>query len=322
MQKNSKIYVAGHQGLVGSALMAALQKQGYTNLITRSSRELDLRNQEAVHHFFKHERPEYVFLAAAKVGGIHANNIYPAQFLYDNLMIETNVIHASYVHKVTKLLFLGSSCIYPRECKQPIQENYLLSGPLEPTNKPYALAKIAGIALCESYNRQYSTNFISCMPTNLYGPRDNFNLETSHVIPALIAKICQAQKEKSPFVTVWGTGTALREFLYVDDLADALIFLMRNYTGNSHVNVGTGQDISIKELALLIKKLVEFQGELVFDTSKPDGTPKKLLNVDTLSTLGWRARTSLEEGLSKTIAWYKELTHYTTLKEQIINDLN
>lgn len=322
MHKNSKIYVAGHQGLVGSALMTALQKQGFTNIITRSSRELDLRNQEAVNHFFKNERPEYVFLAAAKVGGIHANNIYPAQFLYDNLMIETNVIHASYIHKATKLLFLGSSCIYPRECKQPIQENYLLSGPLEPTNKPYALAKIAGIALCESYNRQYGTNFISCMPTNLYGPRDNFNLETSHVIPALIAKICQAQKENSPFVTVWGTGTALREFLYVDDLADALIFLMQNYTGSSHVNVGTGQDISIKELALLIKKLVGFQGELVFDTTKPDGTPKKVLNVDTLSRLGWHARTSLEEGLIKTIAWYKHLTHYTTLKDQIINDLN
>ncbi|MGE0009718.1 MAG: GDP-L-fucose synthase family protein [Candidatus Babeliales bacterium] len=316
MHKQAKIYVAGHHGLVGSALHNALQAQGYTNIITRTSKELDLRNQQAVTDFFSQELPQYVFLAAAKVGGIYANNTYPAQFLYDNVMIEANVLHAAYVYGVTKLLFLGSSCIYPRECAQPINESYLLSGPLEHTNKPYALAKITGIALCESYNKQYGTHFISCMPTNLYGPRDNFDLETSHVIPALIAKICKAQHEQHKTVTVWGTGNALREFLYVEDLANALIFLMHNYDENLHINIGTGKDMSIKNLALLIKKLTGYQGELIFDTSKPDGTPRKVLNVEKINNLGWHAATRLEDGLKKTIDWYVA-EHYKKASQTI-----
>ncbi len=306
MHKQAKIYIAGHQGLVGSALLIAFKNAGYTNLITRTLNQLDLRNQAAVHSFFNTEQPEYVFLAAAKVGGIKANATYPAEFLYDNVMIEANIIHAAFLYNVKKLLFLGSSCIYPRECPQPITEDMLLTGPLEVTNAPYALAKIMGIKLCESYNKQYGTKFISCMPTNLYGPHDNFDLETSHVIPALIAKIYDAHKEELPAVSIWGTGTALREFLFVEDLAQALIFLMHNYHENSPINIGTGSDLSIKELACLIKKIIGYQGELHFDTTKPDGTPKKLLNIDKLGKLGWHATTRLEVGLTETINWYIE----------------
>lgn len=305
MSLTSKIYVAGHNGLVGSALVLELTKQGYSNIITRSSRELDLRNQQQVTTFFALERPEFVFVCAAKVGGIHANNTYPAQFMYDNVMIEANVIHAAHVHKVTKLLFLGSSCIYPRDCAQPMAENQLLAGPLEPTNEPYALAKIAGIGLCKSYQREYGSNFISCMPTNLYGPRDNFDLNNSHVIPALIAKIHQAHIDGSLSVSIWGTGKALREFLFVEDCAQALIFLMHQYNGIEHINVGTGQELSIKELAYVIATIIGYKGTLVFDTSKPDGTPRKLLDVTKLTQLGFKATTSLEAGLTKTIAWYQ-----------------
>lgn len=304
MQVNSRIYVAGHQGLVGSALMRALQQHGFTNLITRPFTELDLRNQQATEQFFAQEKPEYVFLAAARVGGIKANNDYPAQFLYDNLLIESNVIHAAYQYGVKKLLFLGSSCIYPRECPQPIKEEYLLTGPLEPTNEWYAIAKIAGLKLCQAYNKQYGTNFISCMPTNLYGPGDNFDLQTSHVIPALIAKIVTAHETQQPAVPIWGTGKALREFLYVDDLAQALVFLMRNYQENRWINVGTGKDCTIAELAYLIAEIVGYQGQLAFDITKPDGTPRKVLDVSLITSLGWQAETSLRGGLEKTIAWY------------------
>ncbi len=310
MKNSSKIYIAGHEGLVGSALLATLQQQGYSTLITRTLDQLDLRNQNAVHSFFAKEQPEYVFLAAAKVGGILANNTYPAEFLYDNLMIEANIIHAAHQYKVKKLLFLGSSCIYPRDCPQPIDESALLSGSLEKTNEPYAIAKIAGIKLCESFNRQYGSNFISCMPTNLYGPRDNFDLKNSHVIPALIAKMYHAHKEGNQTVTIWGTGAARREFLFIDDLVDALIFLMQQYSGSGHINVGIGTDISIGELAFLIKELVGYRGTLVFDTVKPDGTPRKLLNVTALNKLGWHAKISLEKGLQKTIDWY-ETEHHT-----------
>ena len=307
MEIDSKIYVAGHNGLVGSALLRQLQKDGYTNIITRSSKELDLRNQSDVERFFSEEKPDYVILAAAKVGGIVANMTYTADFIYDNLMISANVIHAAYKHQVKKLAFLGSSCIYPRECQQPILEEYLLNGYLEKTNKPYAIAKIAGIELCESYNKQYGTKFISCMPTNLYGINDNFDLQNSHVLPALLSKFVDAKKNNLPSVTVWGTGKALREFLFVDDLASAVVFLMNNYEGNEHLNIGTGIDISIADLANLIKKVVGYQGEIVFDTTKPDGTPRKLLNVDKINSLGWKAETSLEDGLNKTLDWYLNL---------------
>jgi len=305
ISRKSRVYVAGHQGLVGSALMRKLKSERYQNIITRTFAQLDLRKQADVHNFFAKEKPEYVFLAAAKVGGIQANIDFPAEFLYDNLLIAANVIDAAYRAGVKKLLFLGSSCIYPRNCSQPIKEEYLLSDCLEKTNEPYAIAKIAGIKLCQAYNRQYGTNFISCMPTNLYGPHDNFNLQTSHVIPALIAKMVAAQKEKKKQVTVWGSGRPRREFLFVDDLVDALLFLMKNYSGGELINIGVGQDVTIAELANQIKDAVQFDGALVFDRSMPDGTPQKLLDVTKLKKTGWVAQTSLQEGLQKTVAWYK-----------------
>lgn len=304
MDTHAKVYVAGHNGLVGSAIIRALQDRGFDNLVLRSSQELDLRRQQAVDAFFAAEKPEYVFLAAAKVGGIHANNTYRAEFLYDNLMIEANVIHSAYQHQVNKLLFLGSSCIYPKLCSQPMQEEYLLTGFLEPTNEPYAIAKIAGLKLCENYARQYGVNFISAMPTNLYGINDNFDLANSHVLPALMRKFHEAKANNAPTVTIWGTGTPLREFLYVDDLADALLFLMDHYDEPDFVNVGTGQEISIKELALTLKAVVGYEGTLTFDASKPDGTPRKLLDVSRLNTAGWQAETQLKEGIEKTYAWF------------------
>lgn len=306
MNKTSKIYIAGHQGLVGSALMRRLKKENYINLITRTFEQLDLRNQKKVDLFFAQEKPDYVFLAAAKVGGILANSQYPADFLYDNLMISSNVIHAAYKYGVKKLIFLGSSCIYPRLCAQPMKENYLLTGELEKTNEPYAIAKITGIKLCQSYNRQYGTNFIACMPTNLYGPHDNFDLSFSHVIPALVAKFSNAKKEKQSQVTVWGSGKPRREFLFVDDCADALLFLMKNYNENELINVGVGVDVSIFQLAQMIKEVVRFEGETVFDKSKPDGTPQKLLDVTNINSLGWKAKTELKDGIEKTVGWYKE----------------
>ena len=306
MDSQAKVFVAGHNGLVGGAVVRALKQQGYSNLIVRSSRELDLRQQQAVEDFFATEKPEYVFLAAAKVGGIQANNIYRGEFLYDNLMIESNIIHSAYRHQVQKLLFLGSSCIYPKLCAQPMREDYLLTGALEPTNEPYAIAKIAGLKLCENYCRQYGVNFISAMPTNLYGVNDNFDLNNSHVLPALMRKFHEAKVSQASTVTVWGTGEPLREFLYVDDLADALIYLMKTYNDVDFVNVGTGQEISIKELALTIQAVVGFEGELVFDTSKPNGTPRKLLDVARLNSLGWQAQIDLKTGIEKTYAWYLE----------------
>ncbi len=304
MNKNSKIYVAGHRGLVGSAIVRGLIKQGYNNLITRTRQELDLLDSVAVADFFQKEKPEYIFLAAAKVGGILANNTYPANFIYENLTIQNNIIHNAYLNKAKKLLFLGSSCIYPKFAKQPIKEEYLLTGELEPTNKPYAIAKIAGIIMCESYNRQYKTNFISVMPTNLYGPGDNFDLKASHVLPALIRKFHEAKINNKKEVEVWGTGSPKREFLHVDDLADACIFLMNNYDDSEIVNIGTGKDISIKELAELIKDIVGFKGKIVWDTSKPDGTPRKLLDVSRLHKLGWKHKISLKEGIKMTYKWY------------------
>jgi GDP-L-fucose synthase len=306
MEKDAKVYVAGHRGLVGSAIMKKLKKEGYNNLVYRTSSELDLRRQEKVEEFFREEKPEYVILAAAKVGGIQANDTYSAEFLYDNLMIETNVIDAAYQNNVKKLLFLGSSCIYPKFADQPMKEDYLLSGKLESTNEGYAVAKITGIKLCEHYNKQYDTNFISAMPTNLYGPNDNFDLETSHVLPALIRKFHEAKVNDEDEVVIWGTGKPRREFLHVDDLADALLFLMNNYSGDQFVNVGVGKDISILELAELIKEIVGFEGEIVNDLSKPDGTPRKLLDVTRLNDLGWKAQISLEEGIKDTYQWFKE----------------
>ncbi len=297
MNKDSKIYVAGHRGLVGSAILRALEKQGYTNLIYRTSAELDLRNLNAVYAFFKEQQIDYVFLAAAKVGGIAANNDFPADFIRDNLLIQTNVIDAAYFNGVKKLLFLGSTCIYPKYAPQPLKEEYLLTGELEPTNEPYAIAKIAGIKMCESYNRQYGSTFISAMPTNMYGPNDNFDLKTSHVLPALVRKIHEAKENGSATVEIWGTGTPKREFLHSDDLADACIFLMNNYEGNEIVNVGVGEDIAIKDLALLIKDIVGFQGELVFNSSVPDGTPRKLVDTTKINGLGWKASIPLEEGI-------------------------
>jgi len=304
MEKNSKIYVAGHTGLVGSAILRSLRGNGYHNIIFKEFSELDLRNQLSVEQFFSSEKPEYVFLAAAKVGGIHANNTYPAEFLYDNLMIESNIINSAWKNGVEKLLFLGSSCIYPKLSQQPIKEEYLLSGYLEPTNEAYAIAKIAGIELCKFYRRQYGANFISAMPTNLYGINDNFNLETSHVLPALIRKIHEAKIYKLPNVVMWGSGKPLREFLYVDDLADALLFLMNNYNQESHVNVGTGEDISIADLTILIKAIVGYEGQIINDTSKPDGTPRKLLDVSLLNSLGWKYKTSLKKGIETVYNWY------------------
>lgn len=304
MDKNSKIYVAGHAGLVGSAIMRALKKNGYTNLIYKTIDELDLTRQSEVEKFFEEEKPEYVFLAAAKVGGIHANNTYPAQFIYENLMIESNVIHAAYLNKVKKLLFLGSSCIYPKFANQPIYERYLLTGTLEETNEAYAIAKICGIELCKFYRRQYGCDFISAMPTNLYGINDNFDLETSHVMPALIRKFHEAKQNGSKEVVMWGSGKPRREFLYVDDLADALVFLMNNYSDEIHVNIGTGEDIEIGELAQIIKRVVGYEGEIVHDLTKPDGTPRKLLNVDLLHSLGWKHSVELEEGIKMVYDWY------------------
>ncbi|SFG62925.1 GDP-L-fucose synthase [Pedobacter insulae] len=298
MEKNSKIFVAGHKGMVGSAIVRKLEKEGYTNIITRNSSILDLRNQQAVADFFALEKPEYVFLAAAKVGGIIANNTYRADFLYENLSIQNNVIHHAYVNGVTKLMFLGSSCIYPKLAPQPLKEEYLLTGLLEETNEPYAIAKIAGIKMCDAYRSQYGCNFISVMPTNLYGYNDNYHPQNSHVLPALIRKFDEAKKNGDATVTVWGSGSPKREFLFADDLAEACYFLMQTYNEPNLINIGTGEDLSIKELALLIKDIVGFKGELVFDTTKPDGTPRKLMDVSKLHQQGWKHKIELKEGLS------------------------
>jgi len=297
VEKNAKIYIAGHRGMVGSAIVRRLKSEGYNNLVFKTSSELDLRNQQAVNDFFETEKPEYIFLAAAKVGGILANNCYRAEFLYDNLMISTNIIHAAYKNNVTKLLFLGSSCIYPKMAPQPLKEEYLLSGYLEPTNEPYAIAKIAGIKMCETYYAQYGANFISAMPTNLYGSNDNYDLNNSHVLPALIKKFHQAKINQLPKVEIWGTGSPLREFLHVDDLAEACLFLMNNYKDKQFVNLGSGKEISIKDLALLIKKIVGYTGELTFNTEKPDGTPRKLMDVSKLAKAGWTYSIELEDGI-------------------------
>ncbi len=297
MEKDSKIYIAGHTGMVGSAIVRKLKQEGYSNLILRTSKELDLTNQQAVSAFFEEEKPEYVFLAAAKVGGIEANNTYRAQFLYENMMIQNNVIHQSYVHGVKKLLFLASSCIYPKLSPQPIKEAYLLTGKPEPTNEPYSIAKIAGLKMCENYNRQYGCDFISVMPTNLYGPNDNYDLETAHVLPALLRKFHEAKLQEERTVEVWGTGTPMREFLHVDDLAEACFHLMQTYRGNTSVNIGTGKDISIKELAELIREIVGYKGEIVWNKGKPDGTPRKLLDVSLIHRLGWKHKIGLEEGI-------------------------
>lgn len=302
MQKASKIYIAGHRGMAGSAIVRKLEAEGYRNLVLRSSSELDLRNQAAVQDFFASEKPEYVFLAAAKVGGIQANNVYRADFVYENLMIEANVIHAAYQYGVKKLLFLGSSCIYPKMADQPIREDSLLSGYLEPTNQPYAIAKIAGIELCDAYRAQYGADFISAMPTNLYGPNDNYDLEKSHVLPALVRKVATAKEQNLPSVEIWGSGSPLREFLHVDDLADACLFLMDHFSGKGPVNVGSGEEISIRGLAELITEILKYRGSLVFDSTKPDGTPRKLLDSSRLQQLGWKSRISLREGVSQVCA--------------------
>lgn len=315
MNPNSKIYVAGHRGLVGSAIVRQLEAKGYSNFVFRTHKELDLVNQTQVNDFFAAEKPDFVFLAAAKVGGIHANNTYPADFIYDNLMVEANVVNAAYQNKVKRLLFLGSSCIYPRAVKQPMREDALLTDILEPTNEPYALAKIAGIKLCESYNRQYGTDYRSVMPTNLYGTGDNFHPQNSHVIPALIRRFHEAKENNDAEVVVWGSGKPMREFLHVDDMASACVHVMNldkeHYEANtkvmlSHINVGTGQDCSIKEIAETIKKVVEFKGELVFDTSKPDGSMRKLMDVSRINSLGWKAAISLQDGLISTYKWYRD----------------
>lgn len=307
--KDAKIFVAGHRGMVGSAIVRNLQAKGYTNIFTQSRQELDLLDQQAVLAYLKQAQPEYIFIAAAKVGGIQANNIYRADFIYQNLMIEANLIHGAHEANIQRLCFLGSSCIYPRDCPQPIKEEYLLMGPLEQTNEPYAIAKIAGIKLCESYNRQYDRQYISVMPTNLYGPNDNYDLNTSHVLPALIRKAHEAKQNNEPTLTVWGTGAPRREFLYVDDLAEACVFLMEtNYEGPL-LNVGTGEDVTIRELAETVKKIVGFKGELVFDTSKPDGTPRKLLDVGKLKSLGWAAHVGLEAGVYLSYEDFKKRCH-------------
>jgi len=306
MNKNSKIYVAGHLGMVGSALTRKLHKEGYKNIISRTSKELDLCNQKAVGNFFKTEKPEYVFMAAAVVGGIHANNTYRARFLYNNLMIQNNVIHHSHEAGTKKLLFLGSSCIYPKLAPQPLKEEYLLTGLLEETNEPYAIAKIAGIKMCDAYRSQYGCNFISAMPTNLYGPNDNYDLDNSHVLPALLRKVHTAKTEGRAFVEIWGSGKPMREFLHVDDMAEACFYLMLNYDEPGLVNIGTGKDLTIKDLALLIKKIVGYPGELKFDPSKPDGTPRKLLDVNKLHSLGWNHKIELEEGIRRV---YEEVKH-------------
>ena len=304
METSAKIYVAGHGGMVGGALLRRLRQAGYTNLVTRASRELDLRDQAVVRDFFERERPEYVFLAAAKVGGILANSTQPADFLYDNLMIAANVIHAAFLTDVRKLLNLGSSCIYPKLAPQPLREDYLLSGPLEDTNRAYAVAKIAAIELCDGYRAQYGRDFVSAMPTNLYGPGDNFDLNSSHALPALLRKMVDARERGAPTVEVWGSGTPMREFLHVDDLADACLFLMERVSESGPINVGTGEDLSIRDLALLIREAVGYEGELAFDASKPDGTPRKLMDVSKLRALGWQASTGLRDGVRQTLAWY------------------
>ena len=306
MNKDAKIYVAGHRGLVGAAIVRHLNKAGYSNLVTATSRELDLREQAAVRDFLAREKPEYVVLAAAKVGGILANDTYPAEFIYDNLMMEANVIDAAYRAGVQKLLFLGSTCIYPRMAPQPLKEEYLLTGPLEPTNEWYAVAKIAGIKLCQAYQRQYGARFISAMPTNLYGPGDDFDLEKSHVMPALIRKIHEAKLSGAPTVTVWGSGKPLREFLHVDDCAAACLFLMEQYEGNEIVNIGCGSDISIAELAALVKQAVVYPGDIVYDSSKPDGTPRKLVDTGRITSLGWKPEIGLEEGIRNAYEWFLE----------------
>jgi GDP-L-fucose synthase len=303
MQKTDKIYIAGHRGMVGSAILRKLQKEGFNNFLLRTSSELDLRNQQEVNDFFAQEKPEYVFLAAAKVGGIMANNMYRGMFLYENIMIQSNVIHAAHINSVKKLMFLGSSCIYPKLAPQPLKEEYLLTGLLEETNEPYAIAKIAGIKMCDSYRSQYGSNFISVMPTNLYGPNDNYDLEKSHVLPALIRKFHEAKEENKPNVSLWGSGKPRREFLHSDDLADACFFLMQNYDEPGLVNVGTGEDLEIRELALLVKDIVGYEGEMVLDSTKPDGTPRKLMDVSKLTKAGWKAKIGLREGIESV---YKE----------------
>ena len=308
MEKESKIYVAGHRGMVGSAIVRKLTSLGYTNLLTRTSAELDLRNQQQVADFFEVEKPEYVFLAAAKVGGIVANNTYRADFLYENLAIQNNIIHNSYLNKVKKLMFLGSSCIYPKLAPQPLKESYLLSGYLEPTNEPYAIAKIAGIKMCEAYRAQYGCNFISVMPTNLYGTNDNYDLVNSHVLPAMIRKFHEAKEKSAPEMTLWGTGLPMREFLHADDLAEACLFLMENYNESELVNIGTGEDVTIKNLAALVKQIVGFKGEIIWDTSKPDGTPRKLMDVSKLHGLGWHHKIALEDGIKLAYQDFLKLT--------------
>lgn len=310
MEKFSKIFIAGHKGMVGSGLERKLRREGYYNIVTRTSSELDLRNQLAVSEFFEKENPSYVILAAAKVGGIFANNTYRAEFIYDNLMIEANVINAAHLNKVKKLLFLGSSCIYPKMAPQPLKEEYLLSGYLEPTNQPYAIAKIAGIELCNSFRTQYGCNFISAMPTNLYGTNDNYHPENSHVLPALIRKILLAKKNQEPSVTIWGTGKPRREFMHVDDLADASYFLLQNYNEPGLVNIGTGTDVTIKELSEMIVSEVGYKGQLEFDFSKPDGAPRKLLNVEKINKMGWRSQISLKEGIARTVLEFKNSNNY------------
>jgi len=306
MDLSDKIFVAGHNGMVGAAIIRRLQNEGYRHIITRTSKELDLRNQEHVNDFFTKEKPDYIFIAAAKVGGILANNTYRADFLYDNLIIEANLIHAAYINSVKKLLFLGSSCIYPKLAPQPLKEAYLLTGSLEETNEPYAIAKIAGIKLCEAYNDQYGCNFISAMPTNLYGRGDNYHLQNSHVIPALIRKFHEAKVSGNPVTEVWGSGSPMREFMYVDDLADACVFLMKEYNDKSFINVGTGEEVSIKDLAYIVKDTTGYQGDIKFDLSKPDGTPRKLMDSSRLHASGWKYKTSLAEGLKMAYAYFKK----------------
>ncbi len=313
MEKSSKIYLAGHTGLVGSSILSELKEQGYTNILTRTHRELELLDFQSVADFFKSEKPEYVILAAATVGGINANNTFPAEFIYQNIQIQNNVIHNSYLSEVKKLLFLGSSCIYPRDCLQPIKEEYLLTGSLESTNEPYAIAKIAGIKMCQSYNRQYKTDYICVMPTNLYGINDNFHPENSHVIPGMITRIHNAKIKNAPSVTIWGTGNPRREFLFSRDLANACLYLLNSYSGNKIINIGTGIDLTIKELALLICDIVGYKGNLVFDSSQPDGTPRKLLDVARLTNLGWSYTTSLRDGLTMTYNWFVQNRQVLTI---------
>jgi GDP-L-fucose synthase len=312
LEKNAKIYIAGHRGMVGSAIHRKLQREGYQNFIVKTSSELDLRNQQAVEDFFTQEKPDYVFLAAAKVGGIVANNTYRADFLYENLMIQNNVIHASYLNKVKKLMFLGSSCIYPKLAPQPLKEDYLLTGILEPTNEPYAIAKIAGIKMCEAYRSQYGCDFISVMPTNLYGQNDNYDLQNSHVMPAMIRKFHEAKTTGKSSVELWGTGSPMREFLHADDLAEACFYLMQNYSEPTLINIGTGEDVTIKQLAEAVSKVVGFEGDLVWDTSKPDGTPRKLMDVSKLHSYGWKHTIELEDGIG--LAYQDFLEHHDTLR--------